>query len=711
MSCTKKAIIEIDGVQSTTSSLIIKTSSIPHPQEVEAANIFKDYYHLIFENPETNIDFYIGQNNITLQPNEVSYNIKDSKVYIEGGSPLYTIYAVYEFLEKVLGCVFLSPSFEIIPRQNVFQQETLNYRYSPNITTRTVHSDLFYEDSFFAQKHKVTEQAFPGYVPKARVHTFHKFLPADQYFEDHPEYYALRNGQRRTTQLCLTNEDVLNIVMDSIQHYLTSSPESFVISVSQDDNTQYCKCDHCEIIHKREESPSGSMIYFVNKIAKAFPDKQISTLAYQYTRKAPKHIKPEPNVLITLCSIECDRSASIEDKCKDFLDDLIGWGKISNNIRIWDYTTQFTNFLAPFPNLHTIQPNIKLFEKNNAKWIFEQHSRNPSELFELRSFLTAKLLWKPDANVDSLMHSFCNSYYGNAAPYIMKYIDHIHTEIQSDSSFFLFLYGDPSQAFNSYLRKENLEFYNTLFDEAETTVGGDSTYLAHIKAARLSTIYSSLEMYKQNIKQLTRKQPNLIKQEIDRFEHITKMHGITAMNEMRYTVDEYLLQYKASLARAANENKLQGKSVVLETNPKKYADENPSVLTDGAYGGNSFFSNWLGFEGNDCIAIIDLEEIKTISNISSAFLQVTNHIVFLPTEVTYSISQDGNTYKDLATIPARDNLSKSSKINDIQYFNYSGTPNKARYIKIVAKNRKTAPEWHNASGLPAWIFLDEIEAY
>ena len=73
------------------------------------------------------------------------------------------------------------------------------------------------------------------------------------------------------------------------------------------------------------------------------------------------------------------------------------------NIRIWDYTTQFTNFLAPFPNIRTLQPNIKFFRDNHAKWIFEQHSSNPSELFALRSYLTAKLLWNPDNDANEII--------------------------------------------------------------------------------------------------------------------------------------------------------------------------------------------------------------------------------------------------------------------------------------------------------------------
>ena len=61
--------------------------------------------------------------------------------------------------------------------------------------------------------------------------------------------------------------------------------------------------------------------------------------------------------------------------------------------------------------MHILKPNIELFRNNNAKWIFEQHSNNPSELFELRSYLTAQLLWQSDADADSIMDDFLDGYY------------------------------------------------------------------------------------------------------------------------------------------------------------------------------------------------------------------------------------------------------------------------------------------------------------
>jgi len=643
----------------------------------------------------------------------IAYFAKGKDIVISGGSGKSTLYAVYEFLEKELGCQWLSPEVEKIPSfEKLSIGLPLRFQYTPDISTRTVHSRLFYENPEFADKLKVSHEAFPNYVPIARVHTFHRLIPQEKYFKDHPEYYALRGTKRRHTQLCLSNEEVLNIVIDSVRTWFERYPDQHVISVSQDDNTQYCECENCRKIDEAEGSPSGSMIRFVNAVAREFPDKTISTLAYQHTRK-PCKTKPLDNVLITLCSIECDRSAPIEENCTDFAEDLVGWKQLTDNIRIWDYTTQFTNFLAPFPNIQTLQPNIRFFRDNNAKWIFEQHSHNPSELFELRSWLTAKLLWNPDQDTDKLIDKFVNGYYEKAGVFVKKYIDRIHAELNKDPDFFLYLYGDPSQAFNSFLKPELLKIYSDYFDQAEEAVSDKSEVFKRVRSARISTDYAILEMARNGLSpdfQLLEesKVSAKVQNTLHRFSESCANANITLMNEMGYTVQEYLDAYKAILDRAAQPNFARGAKVSLITAPKKYANEDPQVLTDGAYGGSSFYANWLGFEGNNMEAVIDLGEQKDFSHISVAFLQVTNHIVFFPKEVTFLISSDGDHFRKLKTIATRHPISPESKRNDIELFEVRNQLTKARFIKIVAKNVGKAPEWHNASGLPVWVFADEV---
>ena len=657
-------------------------------------------------------NIYIKQDS-TLDKYSVSYFSKGEDITISGGNDESTLYAVYEFLENELGCKWFAPGVEKIPvSERVTVPANMDNSYAPEIHTRTVHSRLFYENTDFADKLKVSHEAFPEYVPIARVHTFHRLVPQEKYFKTHPEYYALRGDKRRHTQLCLTNEEVLEIVIDSVRAWFERYPDEQVISVSQNDNTQYCQCDACNKIDEEEGSPSGSMIRFVNEVAKEFPDKTISTLAYQHTRK-PCKTKPLDNVLITLCSIECDRSAPIEEKCTDFAEDLVGWKALTENIRIWDYTTQFTNFLAPFPNIMTLQPNIRFFRDNNATWIFEQHSHNPSELFELRSWLTAKLLWNPDQETDDLIKEFVDGYYEEAGIYVKQYVDRLHEELSKHPDCFLFLYGDPSQAFNSFLSPDLLEEYNTIFDKAEQAVSAKPDVLERVKMARLSTDYASLEMARAGMSpkyQLLRdgQISEELRSRIDRFEQSCRSGNITLMNEMGYTVEEYLAAYNKVLQRAGQPNLAHHSKVQLLTQPKKYAGEDPQVLTDGAFGGSNFYANWLGFEGNDMEAVIDLGEEKSFGNVSVAFLQVTNHIVFFPEQVTFFISTDGEKYTVLKSVATESPITPQSKKNDIELFEVKDSPAVARFIKIKARNVSKAPTWHNSAGLPVWIFADEV---
>ena len=662
---------------------------------------------------------YLGKpHDGTLQKHQIKIKSSDGNLFINGGSDSAVNNAVYEFLERYLGCKWYAPGVEALPKNTSLSLPfPIDYSYTPEITTRTVHSRLFYENKDYADEQKVTNEAFPGYVPIARVHTFHRFVPEESFFKPHPEYYAWRGDKRLPTQLCLTNDTVLQIVKDSVRALFQRYPEASVISVSQDDNQQYCQCENCAKIDTQEGSPAGTMIRFVNKVAEAFPDKTISTLAYQHTRK-PCKTQPASNVLITLCSIECDRSGPIEEKCSDFAADLIGWGKLTDNIRIWDYTTQFTNFLAPFPNLHTLKPNIELFKNNGAKWIFEQHSNNPSELFELRSYITAKLLWDPSLELDTLLTEFTNGYYGQAGIYIKQYIDQIHAELRKDPEFFLFLYGDPSQAFDSYLSADLLSAYTGLFDTAETAVAETPELLQRVRTARLGVDYAVLEACRKGVSKafaLVEKTPEgevrinpVVNEILKKFKETTRVGNITLMNEMGFTVDAYLDAYSKALQVAMQPNMALGQRVTLLTKPKKYANEDPQVLTDGALGGNGFYANWLGFEGNDLEAIVDLSEVQEINTVSMAFLQVTNHVVFFPTQVTYYGSTDNRNFTKLGIVPTTYPLTKNSKVNAIQYFDLNDIDKELRYIKIKAKNMATPPYWHHAAGTPSWIFADEI---
>ena len=115
--------------------------------------------------------------------------------------------------------------------------------------------------------------------------------------------------------------------------------------------------DSCEELNNAEDTPMGSQLTFVNSVAERIEEVhsnvKVGTLAYWYTRRPPKNIKPRDNVQIQLCSIECCTLHAIDNPdCEQnqaFCADTNEWGKICNDIWIWNYNTNFPCLRSAVP--------------------------------------------------------------------------------------------------------------------------------------------------------------------------------------------------------------------------------------------------------------------------------------------------------------------------------------------------------------------------
>jgi len=111
-----------------------------------------------------------------------------------------------------------------------------------------------------------------------------------------------------------------------------------------------------------------------------------------------------------------------------FCQQLTGWSRICDDIRIWNYNTNFRNYLLPFPNLRVIGPNIRFFADNNVRGVFMQAAGNTmgAELSDLRNYMMARLLWNPDLSGEELMNEFLDLHYKKAAAPIRRFINLTH---------------------------------------------------------------------------------------------------------------------------------------------------------------------------------------------------------------------------------------------------------------------------------------------
>ena len=627
---------------------------------------------------------------------------------IEGGKGHGAEYAVVTLLERWLGVDYLSEFDVIVPVNETISLPLINLTDNPAFRYRQSQNYALRTDPLYRTFMRLEEPA-DEFADGMWVHTFNRLLPSDVYGKTHPEYYAYFNGARhpgRASQWCLTNDEVFEVVAARIDSIFKANPEITMISVSQNDgNHTNCTCEACAEIDAREGSPSGSIIYFLNRLAERFPDKQFSTLAYLYTMHPPKHIKPLPNVNIMLCDIDCYREVPLQYNAsgQDFMKALEGWSKISDNIFVWDYGINFDGYATPFPNWHIIQPNIQTFRDNHVKMHFSQISGSRGgDMSELRTYLVSKLMWNPDANVDSIMSQFCRHYYGPAAPYMEEYLSKLNGALIG-SRIPLWIYDSPVTHAEGMLNPTARREYNRLFDKAEAAVAADSALLSRVQRSRLSLQYSELELERTN----PNKDVAAINRQLDTFEERANRLKLEMINERNNKPQEYVDLYRTRYMPVERKNLAAGRPVSFsETVPAPYDKIAPTALTDGLFGGATYKDSWVGWEGKDVTLTVDLGEVMPVSYISADFLHQLGAWILLPKSVTFSTSVDGKTFTgDYRAVHPEDSEPRVKFVELSHRFN---KPVEARYVRLNVEGTKMCPGWHYGVGNPCWFFLDEI---
>lgn len=155
-------------------------------------------------------------------------------------------------------------------------------------------------------------------------------------------------------------------------------------------------------------------------------------------------------------------------------------------------------------------------------------------------------------------------------------------------------------------------------------------------------------------------------------------------------------------------NKATMKPITLKEQPSRgYVFNGAQVLVDGLRGGSNYKTgHWLGFQGKDLDATIDLKEPTEIQKVSFNTNVVKGDWIMGASAVTVKVSDDGKNFKEVASkkIPE---LTQNDK-DGLYPQEISFAPVKARYVEVIINSGKL-PKWHGGAGSPAFLFVDEIE--
>ncbi len=454
-----------------------------------------------------------------LTRNGVSVVADGNKIFLTGYGEQGVIYSIYQFLEDYLGFRFYANDYHVAKLEYAKEfPSDLNYTYSPvfigrdmdwiDVTAgygKTRYSDLEYTNALrlngYWARYGGDYASFGGDLVGCVGHGM-----------------ANLTGTSASSQPCLSDENIYQTALANIRKQLAANPNA-IISVEQNDNNEFCKCEKCAAIdmaHSYDGEnpyPAASLITFVNRLAREikdeYPNAYLDTLAYGYSKAAPKDITVEDNVIIRLCNIECcfahpldDENCTYNDTANSaYMENIGRWSDIAKNLYIWDYTTNFNRYAAPFPNFEVLWENIQTYRDHGAIAVFEEGNRDSqnTEFSDMRAYLLSKLMWNPNMTKDEynqMMEEYLRDYYGAGWKYIKRFIDLTTKDAQK---YHVGIYSDPRDYIRTLANTDasNKEYYESLinlFNKAYNRAESDEQR-RHVRHARTQMEYIYLERF------------------------------------------------------------------------------------------------------------------------------------------------------------------------------------------------------------------------
>jgi len=206
----------------------------------------------------------------------------------------------------------------------------------------------------------------------------------------------------------------------------------------------------------------------------------------------------------------------------------------------------------------------------------------------------------------------------------------------------------------------------------------------------------------------------------DKIYYFNKIGNATDIQPTLYTKPIRVTNSREIFAHSENNGKLS-KTISAEFHKRSndyciqikskahslYMADGPETLLDGIEGTTNWRKGgWMGYQGTDFEAVIDLKKEIEISSVSANFLQDARPWILMPKNMKVYISADGKNFQFSGEVATKTDP-EDEKVQ-IEKFEVKFNPVKARYVKVVAENYGKLPDSHTSAGEPAYIFVDEI---
>jgi hypothetical protein len=337
----------------------------------------------------------------------------DEGVHLIGATDLAAQHAVWDFLYRIgYRRFFPTETWEVVPEERNLRVE-MDVFESPDFYNRSAPRGAPWSDGemwkLWKDRNRVTSAV--------RVSTGHVYGSIirrhEKVFEQHPEYLALRDGERGGSKFCIANEELRRLVVDDAVGRIENNPDADAISMDPSDGSGWCECEDC----RQMGSVSDRVVLLSNAVAEAinelgYGEKYVGIYAYN-VHSPPPSVDVHPNVIVSIATAFIKGGYSFEELIE-------GWSKRAEIIGIRDYHdvhtwTQCMPCRARGGRIRYLTERIPYYYEKGAR-LMNSEASDSWGANGLGFYLTTRLLWDVDAaeKVDALVEDFLIKAFGRA---------------------------------------------------------------------------------------------------------------------------------------------------------------------------------------------------------------------------------------------------------------------------------------------------------
>lgn len=412
-----------------------------------------------------------------------------NRLLIAGQNDTATVKAVCRFLEQI-GCRYFvdHPLGEVFPRTRDLTVGNLNITDKPGFSMRKIWGSQWTGQTLW----KIWNGA--GGIQFATGHAWGRYVSQDL-FEDHPEYFQFRDGQRHPSDwYCTSNPHLREIFADGV---IASIREGALDpSISPPDGRGYCQCDACRAQDDPDSlEPSSGSVSITNRyldfyqavaqrVGAACPESILSFYCYaDYTQAPTSGIRLAPNLCAWIAPIRYCRYHRISDPhcpSRQQLDELIvAWSAAASKIGYRTYNYNLAECCVPCSLLSVWKHDIPYLKEKGCVGINLETLDN-WQIYGPHIYLSIRLAYSPTADADAILDDYFRQFYGRRACDLMRQywlgIDRAFAEMKCHSGSFYALHLVYTPQF--------LQHCSDLLDRAAAAAHDDKRYGERIDMAR-----------------------------------------------------------------------------------------------------------------------------------------------------------------------------------------------------------------------------------